>query len=125
MVKLDSSGMVSGGAEHARRVIRSIAEERALIVVEVLAYRSDQQGWIFTLLETVHRFGIHAVVVADIEHVGRFTKAVTGVADLHSPAQSWPYSGYGVGYVRPSRARWVELDELHGDVTAALAAVRP
>lgn len=91
--------------EITRRRLRRIAAAADLDLVDVLTFRSVDPKWVFRLLESVHRFSAHAVVVEDTSVLHGFDRAVTGVADLVSRFASTPYVGYGSGHTRPSLAR--------------------
>ncbi|WP_328435735.1 hypothetical protein [Nocardia puris] len=109
MATTDALGVVcldlADDLEEARRTIRRVAGGHGLEVVDTMTFRRTEPGWVFRLIESVHRFGAHAVVVPNVEHVKGFTYAVRGVADLLAPGERVPYAGYGSGFTRPSRAQ--------------------
>ncbi|WP_054814885.1 hypothetical protein [Nocardia arizonensis] len=91
--------------DEGRRKLRRIATRAGLTLADVLTFRQAQQGWVFHMLEAVHRLSAHAVVIGDIRHLHGLEKAVTGVADLHAgDGLIYRYVGYGRGHTRPSRA---------------------
>ncbi|MET8650622.1 hypothetical protein [Nocardia aurea] len=90
--------------DSARRRLHRIAEAHGLELVDVMTFRPAERGWIFRMLEAVHRYGAHAVIVREITELHGLEMAVTGVADLHTRWLTRRYLGYGYGYVRPSAA---------------------
>lgn len=88
--------------DEARRSLRRIAGAYDLDVVDVLTFRPCEVGWIWRLLETVHKLSVHTVVVEDISELHEQVMAVTGVADLRARHGFRPYLGYGSGFTRPS-----------------------
>lgn len=90
--------------------MRSRIEEAARLhghdLTGVVEFRpSVESGWIFHLIEMVHRHSAHAVIVSHISDVNGAVKAVTGVADLISPNGFHAYRPYGPRYLRPSQTK--------------------
>lgn len=100
LVDLDATGDL----EETRRVLRRTANILGFAIVDVMTFRRTDTRWAFRLVEMVHRFAAHAVIVADTTHVGEFVDAITGVADLHSRTVSHAYVGHGPEFTRPSAA---------------------
>ncbi|MBF6215791.1 hypothetical protein IU436_28335 [Nocardia farcinica] len=101
---LNITGTSKAAIRLARQTIELVAARERLTVVETMPIDPDSMMWISDLVEAVHRLGAHAVIAPDLAHLERAQRAVTGVADLLTPARSLRYVGYGHGYVRPSQA---------------------
>ena len=91
--------------EDTRRTLRKLAEAHRLTVRDTLTFRPTEPQWIQRVVETVHRFSIHAVLVTDITHLDGGQRAIIGVADLMSPTTTLLYEPYQRGYTRPSAIR--------------------
>lgn len=100
VINLDK--VINGDSEWTRARIRGIANDHHLHLRDTLTYRDTDSGWLFRLLETVHRFSIHTVIATTATHIGDARLAVVGVADFLTLFEHTPYVGYGVQYVRPS-----------------------
>ncbi|MGV9753724.1 hypothetical protein [Nocardia farcinica] len=101
---LNITGTSKAAITLARRAIEAVATREGLTVVETRLIDPDSMMWISDLVEAVHRMGVHAVIAPDLAHLEGAQRAVTGVADLLTPAGSRRYVGYGRGHTRPSRA---------------------
>ncbi|SLG91899.1 Uncharacterised protein [Mycobacteroides abscessus subsp. abscessus] len=101
-VNLDSREPIS----QTRSRIEEAARLHGHDLTGVVEFRpSVESGWIFHLIEMVHRHSAHAVIVSHISDVDGAVKAVTGVADLISLNEFHAYRPYGPRYVRPSATK--------------------
>lgn len=91
--------------EDTRRALRKLADTHHLNLRDTLTFRPAEPQWIQRVVETVHRFSIHAVLITDITHLDGGQRAIIGVADLMSPTTTLLYEPYQRGYTRPSAIR--------------------
>ncbi|MBF6459785.1 hypothetical protein IU433_12135 [Nocardia puris] len=92
--------------EADRRLVRRLADDHKLDLVDVMTYRVlERPWWCWRLLKTVHDLGVHAVAVPGLKHIQESGRAIGGVADLITPSAMVRYSGYGAGHTRPSRVQ--------------------
>jgi hypothetical protein len=85
----------------AENRLRALAEGNGLDLAEIVCYRPDDVGWVLRMLEAVNRYRATAVLAPEVSHVADAIRAVTGAADLITPAGTVPYVGYSTPGVRP------------------------